>query len=122
MWNPFGSTKLPEDWKRLENEEQLNEIDAISKTKPVVIFKHSTSCSRSAFAKEKLSGNFDLDPEKALFYYLDLLSYRHISNAIAARYNVIHQSPQILIIKNGKSVFDTSHESIDYAVVVDRVA
>lgn len=114
MLNIFGLTKLHNSWRKLESMDQLAEVDELSKTKPVALFKHSTSCSRSAFAKEKLMDSYKLDDKKVSFFYLDLLAHRNISSAIANKYGVMHQSPQLIVIKNGKAVFDTSHESISY--------
>ena len=111
--NPSSSSKL--NWILLKDLGQLNEIITISHEKPVVIFKHSTRCSVSRMALKQFENEFDLDSldQKVLLYFLDLLEYRGISNEIAARFNVIHQSPQLLLIQNGKSVYAVSHNDID---------
>jgi bacillithiol system protein YtxJ len=83
-----------------------------SNEKPVVIFKHSTRCSVSRFALKQFENEFDLE-DKVDAYFLDLLENRDISNAIATRFGVYHQSPQLLLIKEGKSVYDVSHSDID---------
>ena len=66
-------------------------------------------------ALKQFENEFDLDSldQKVLLYFLDLLEYRGISNEIAVRFNVIHQSPQLLLIQNGKSVYAVSHSDID---------
>ncbi|WP_438966311.1 bacillithiol system redox-active protein YtxJ [Flavobacterium sp.] len=92
---------------------QLDEIDAVSETKPVVIFKHSTRCSISRFALKQFDAAFSYPEDKIDWYLLDLLNHRDISNEMAHRYNVQHQSPQILVIKNGKAVYHDSHDGID---------
>jgi bacillithiol system protein YtxJ len=92
--------------------EQFDEIDEISITKSVVIFKHSTRCSISRMALKQFDAEFNYPEEKIVWYLLDLLNHRDLSNEIAQRYNVTHQSPQILIIQNGKAVFNASHDSI----------
>ena len=92
---------------------QLDEIDVVSETKPVVIFKHSTRCSISRFALKQFDTMFSYPEDKIDWYLLDLLNHRDISNEIAHRYNVQHQSPQILVIKNGKAVYHDSHDGID---------
>jgi bacillithiol system protein YtxJ len=97
----------------LELISQLDEIDAISETKPVAIFKHSTRCSISRFALKQFDAAFNYPEDKIDWYLLDLLNHRDISNEIAHRYNVQHQSPQILVIKNGKAVYHDSHDGID---------
>ena len=99
-------------WNDLTTDISLDEIDEISKTKPVLLFKHSTRCSVSLMAKNGLDRSWDLSEEEIATYYLDLLRYRPISNEIASRYNVMHESPQILLIKNGKCVYNTSHSNI----------
>jgi len=111
--NPSSFSKL--NWILLKDLGQLNEIITISHEKPVVIFKHSTRCSVSRMALKQFENEFDLDSldQKVLLYFLDLLEYRGISNEIAARFNVIHQSPQLLLIQNGKSVYAVSHSDID---------
>lgn len=114
--NIFGDTNdessVPKmDWNLLNEEQQLNEIKEKSKNKAVVIFKHSTRCSISRMALKQFEREFDLE-DKITPYFLDLLEYRIISNAIASLFNVSHQSPQILVIKNGISVYDASHGDI----------
>lgn len=91
---------------------QLDEIVAFSNQKPVVIFKHSTRCSISRMALKQFENEYDLE-DKVDVYFLDLLEHRDISTEIASRFNVVHQSPQLLLIKDGKSVYDVSHSDID---------
>ena len=100
------------DWKMLTDISQLDEIDQTSKEKTVVIFKHSTTCGISAGAKSRLEMNWTGLEVEIDFYYLDLLSYRPISNEIASRYGVRHESPQIIVINNSKASYDTSHHRI----------
>src|SRR5688572_29831629 len=101
------------NWSPLTDQNQIQEISEESKQKPIVIFKHSTSCSISATAKGRLERQWDnagLDNIKP--YYLDLLSYRPISNQVAEVFEVEHQSPQLLLIQNGECQYDASHLSI----------
>ena len=100
------------NWISLKDLGQLNEIVSISNEKPIVIFKHSTRCSISRMALKQFENEFDLE-DKIHAYFLDLLEHRDISNEIASRFNVYHQSPQLLLIKEGKSVYDVSHSDID---------
>jgi len=99
-------------WRQLTNLGQLNEIGEVSTEKAVLIFKHSTRCSVSRMVLKQFENEFDLQ-DKIVPYFLDLLQYREISNAIARDYEVQHQSPQVIIIKDGKAVYNASHESID---------
>lgn len=105
-------------WIPLQNEDQLNKIIDASANKPQLIFKHSTRCSISSMAKNRLDKK-DL-PENADFYYLDLLKYRSLSNKIADTFDVHHQSPQVLLIKDGKCVYDESHSGITMEEIVEE--
>lgn len=98
------------NWKIIHDEQQLQDIKELSNSRPQVIFKHSTRCSISSVAKSRLDRS--ADPEGIDFYYLDLIRYREISNKIAQLFDVHHESPQILLIKNGECVYDESHLSI----------
>jgi bacillithiol system protein YtxJ len=116
--NLFGSSERQNSststikWIPLQDLGQLNEIINNSHEKPVVIFKHSTRCIVSRMALKQFENEFDLENQVDA-YYLDLLEYRPISTEIASRFGVYHQSPQLLLIKDGKSVYDVSHSDID---------
>lgn len=99
-------------WRQLTDLGQLNEIIAESADKPVIIFKHSTRCSVSRMVLKQFEIEFDLH-EKITPYFLDLLEHRDISNEIASRFVVFHQSPQLIVIKDGNAIFNDSHGSID---------
>ena len=100
------------NWIPLTNLGQLNEIMTLSETKPVIIFKHSTRCSVSRMALKQFENEYDLADTLGT-YFLDLLEHRDISNEIASLFGVYHKSPQLLLIKGGKSVYDVSHSDID---------
>lgn len=100
------------NWNNLTDINQLDLIVEESKTKPVVIFKHSTRCIISKMAFRGFESDYNLGDD-FLFYYLDLIAHRDISNEIANRFGIEHQSPQILLIKNGAVVYNESHEGID---------
>jgi bacillithiol system protein YtxJ len=109
-------------WNILETTQALANIIAISNEKPVLIFKHSTRCSISETALGRLERNWnDANDEKITPYYLDLIAHREISNTIASTFEVEHQSPQVLIIKNGKSIFDTSHLAITIPNIMNEL-
>ena len=107
-------------WIPLTEEKQLGEIREESRQHPVVIFKHSTRCSNSSMAKNRLDR--ETAPANTNFYYLDLLKYRPISNKIAEDFNVHHQSPQILVIKNGECTYEESHNGIDMHDIAEQLA
>ena len=98
------------NWIDLTNVSQLAEIKEQSKVKPQLIFKHSTRCSISSVAKSRLERS--TPPENVDFYFLDLIKNRDISNKIAEEFSVSHESPQVLLIKNGECVYDESHSGI----------
>lgn len=104
------------DWKTLETISDLDEAVSRSFQHTVLLFKHSTRCSISTTAYDRLERGWNFSPATEL-YYLDLLNHRDISAAIAERFNVQHESPQILIIKNGECVFHTSHTGIRIAAI-----
>lgn len=119
--NFFGSTPQEEtnskiDWLQLTDSIQLDEIEDASNSKIVVIFKHSTRCSISRMALRQFENEFEVN-ENVLPYYLDLLNHRDISNEIASKFSVVHQSPQLLIISNEKCIFNASHSDIDAEVI-----
>jgi bacillithiol system protein YtxJ len=99
-------------WLPLTQLDQLDAIVVASNERPIVIFKHSTRCSISRMALKQFENEFDLQHEVDA-YFLDLIEYRAISNEIASRFQVVHQSPQLLLIKDGKSVYEASHSDID---------
>lgn len=100
-------------WHVLGTMDQLDEIIEISQTKPVAIFKHSTRCGISRGVLKLLEKNYNLTDEQLKLYYLDLLQNRDISNEIAARFKVHHESPQMIVIKNGVVVHHDSHHAIE---------
>jgi len=99
-------------WIQLTEMETLDAIAETSKKQPVAILKHSTSCGISRMVLRQFEQSYDLKDEQIKLYFLDLLAFRDISNKIASRFNVPHQSPQLLVIKDGKVVYDASHSSI----------
>lgn len=112
----FGKKKITEpeeklSWKLIQQSSDIEQIKASSHEKPVVIFKHSTTCSISSAAlgrferKWKAAANADI-------HLLNLLQHRDLSAEIAGTFGVQHESPQLLIIKNGESIYDASHFGI----------
>lgn len=107
------------NWIELKNEDQILEIIEKSESKPQVIFKHSTRCSVSSMAKNRLERS--TTPENTDFYYLDLIAHRAISNKIAEEFSVFHESPQILLIKNGECLYDESHNAISMSEIEEQI-
>lgn len=112
--NTFG-------WNDLTQVQQLDTIVAESAETPVIIFKHSTRCPVSRMALKNFENEYEIEAGSAKPYFLDLIEHRDVSNEIASRFNVVHQSPQVVVIKNGQSVYDESHDAIDAGVVKGKV-
>lgn len=106
------------NWRMLREERQLSEINQESVEKFVVIFKHSTRCSTSALAINRLEREWQENEMKDFVpYFVDIINCRNISNYIALQYAVEHESPQVLVIKGGQCVYHTSHLGISYAEI-----
>ncbi|MEO7263258.1 MAG: bacillithiol system redox-active protein YtxJ [Ferruginibacter sp.] len=103
-------------WLKLEDDSTLEDITEKSKENPQVIFKHSTRCSISSMAKSRLERS--TSPQNIDFYYLDLIAHRDISSKIADQFNVYHESPQVLVIKDGQCVYDESHSGISMEDII----
>jgi bacillithiol system protein YtxJ len=102
------------NWISLNNEQQLK--DLLSTEQTIAIFKHSTRCSISSMVKNRLERDWTSD--KAV-YYLDLVAHRSISNLIAQVSGVQHESPQVIVFKEGKAIYDASHTSISASDIID---
>jgi bacillithiol system protein YtxJ len=108
-------------WLNLSDEDQLVFLNDLSFKKSMVILKHSTRCSISCMAKDRLERKWIFDPEKVPSYYLDVLQSRNISNLVAEKYGVNHASPQVLIIHNGKCIYSASHSEISFENFKDLI-
>lgn len=100
------------EWIELASEQQLQTIKKESQESPVLIFKHSTTCSISAMALHRLDRKSSSVPGLKA-YYLDLRAHRDISKMVETTFDVEHESPQILIIDKGQAVYHRSHGEID---------
>lgn len=103
------------NWQPINTLEQLEQIKNDSYNTPQVIFKHSTTCSISRMALDRFERA--TTPEGVVFHYLDLLNHRPISAQIAELFQVYHESPQVLLIKNGECIYDESH----YGIMMDEL-
>jgi len=111
------------NWIPLTSEQQLSEVNKRSQSQPVLIFKHSTRCSISAAALNRLERKWDDSKTgSSPVYFLDLIAYRNISNAVSMHYDVEHESPQVLIIVNGKCVYDNSHLGISFNDIAEFIS
>ena len=100
----------------------LDDAIANSSQKPVVLFKHSTRCSISTMALNRLKNIPPNTINTIDAYYLDLIAHRDVSNAIAEKLHVYHESPQVLILKNGVCTFDASHTDITVSEILEQLS
>ncbi|MBB6461447.1 bacillithiol system redox-active protein YtxJ [Flammeovirga kamogawensis] len=105
------------NWNQLTEVSELDNLLELSKKQKVAILKHSTRCSISSMALNRLERAWQ-DDNGIAPYYLDLIRYRDVSNAIASKFGVEHQSPQVIVLENGKVTYTGSHMGISYADIV----
>jgi bacillithiol system protein YtxJ len=98
------------NWTLIESADQLDSIK--QKAGDSIIFKHSTRCSISMMAKRKFELDWDNLPKDVSLYFLDLIKHRELSNKIATDFKVHHESPQLLLIRDGECILDQSHGDI----------
>lgn len=104
-------------WEDLTTIEDLDRAEKESFEKKVVLFKHSTRCFISKTVLRNFERQMSDDKKDVKFYFLDLIKHRDISNEIENRFGVTHQSPQLLVLENGKAIKNASHQSIDLSLV-----
>ena len=117
----FTSSKSKFPWIDLTSSEQLHQIIQESNEHPVLLFKHSTRCSISSMAKSRFESNWKVTNDVCPTYYLDLIALRPISAEISELTNVEHQSPQAIVVKNGKVIYHASHNGIDAKEIEELV-
>ena len=105
-------------WKNIEKEEDLAKAIELSYQHKIAIFKHSTSCFISRTVLKNFEKEVDGSEEKPELYFLDLLAHRPISNKIAEDLGIRHESPQLIVIENGKPVNSASHQDISLSQIV----
>jgi len=105
------------NWITLTDYSQIQK--ALDKSEPFLVFKHSTRCSISSMAKRRFEINYELEGLQA--FYLDLITYRSISNQLVDEFGIEHQSPQLLFIQKGNCTYHASHISIDINEIKARL-
>jgi len=113
---------LPVDWEEIESNEQIDELVEESFQHPIVIFKHSMRCGISAMAQYQLEGSWKFSPNELKMYVVDVIGNRSVSQQIAHKFQVVHQSPQILIISAGEVLYHTSHHNISVDVIEQAIS
>ena len=117
VFNIFGKSVSKEKksslpWISLNKSEQLNELEKKSEQKSQIIFKHSNRCGISRAVLNAFESDYAIEDKLVDLYFVNVLEHREVSNKIAATFQVVHQSPQLLIIKKGKVVHHASHGDI----------
>lgn len=100
-------------WKKIESQKDLDAAIEKSSQQKVLIFKHSTRCFISKSVLRSFEKQMQESDKNFGYYFLDLLAYRSISNEIESRFDVVHQSPQLIVLENGKAIYNASHQNID---------
>ncbi len=108
-------------WNNLNSVSALEQISTASTEKPQLVFKHSTRCSISSAAKHRLEADLDKLGAEFDLHFLDLILHRDVSNEIASRFGIMHQSPQVIVLRNGQPVFDMSHYDILPADILSQL-
>ncbi|WP_250254186.1 bacillithiol system redox-active protein YtxJ [Chryseobacterium sp. Marseille-Q3244] len=118
----FGGNNQPSDqksfWKNITSEEDLTKAIESSYQHKIAIFKHSTSCFISKTVLRNFEKEIENSEDKVEVYYLDLLAYRPLSNKIAEDFGIRHESPQLIVIENGKPVNSASHQDISLSQII----
>lgn len=108
------------NWQPLTSVEQL--VELANQPQPFVVFKHSTRCSVSSMAKRSVEFDFDQLPTDQKIYFLDLIALREISNFIAERWNIRHESPQMLVLQGDSCLFHASHQDISIPSILPFIS
>lgn len=112
------------NWLELNDPDQLEVIKSLSNNPEitgVLIFKHSTRCATSAMALNRMERGWNVNEHQVPTYFLDLLNHRDISNSIASLFEVAHESPQVMVIKNGGCIYQSSHNAISASEITDSL-
>ena len=111
------------NWTPLESIATLEQIEKDSHERPIVIFKHSTSCSISSMVLNRLERSWnEQEMQGTDTFFLDLIRHRDVSQQVAESFRIMHQSPQLLLIHKGECVYDTSHMGVSYQALKDQLA
>jgi monothiol bacilliredoxin len=118
FWNKPKEKEVEVEWFQLTSIDQLDEIIEESSEKGILIYKHSTRCGVSSMAMDRLMRTWDVEhSDNIKAYFLDLIAFREVSNEVANRFGIYHQSPQVLLIKNGNAIYEASHMAISFSAI-----
>ncbi|WAC13806.1 bacillithiol system redox-active protein YtxJ [Dyadobacter pollutisoli] len=99
------------NWITISSEEEVQNI--YNSGEYSIIYKHSPRCMTSLMAYRQLKSDVNSVPNVQVpVYIVDVIANRKESQSIASTFQVEHESPQLLIVKNGECLYDSSHEDI----------
>ena len=108
------------DWIEINSLDELDQAIEESSDKPSVFFKHSTRCSISSMALNRFERDWNEGADGNL-YFIDLIKNRDVSNGLSEKADVYHQSPQVIVMKDQKSVYDASHSAISANEIIEKL-
>ena len=117
-----GKVNTPMPWHPLMRADQINDLIDLSHEKTVFIFKHSTRCIISSMVLRALESNADQLSHLGSWHYLDLIANRGCSNEVATVLDVVHQSPQLIVLNEGSVLWEASHQSISPESILAALA
>jgi bacillithiol system protein YtxJ len=109
------------DIVRPQRIEDLDRLLAQTSERPLLLFKHSVTCGTSAEALDELIDHLNEDRLDARYAIVTVQSHRELSNAVSARLGIRHETPQALLIRNGRVIWSASHFRVTAAAVQSAI-
>lgn len=117
-----SSPELPEQWYVPESPVEIDQLFNSENNELVILYKHSYRCSVCNFSKSRVEANIEEQSQKARFVFIDVIKNRSVSDRIAELSGISHQSPQLLIVQNGRVIQHASHGEISSDMIAETVA
>jgi bacillithiol system protein YtxJ len=119
------------DLRPLEHVDELHRLIAESESQPVLLFKHSHACGVSMEALDEIVAHLNgrgprgsvppAGASPAQYAMVTVQTHRAVSNAVAQKLGVRHETPQALLIRDGRVVWSASHFRVTAAAVDDAI-
>lgn len=107
-----NGTDPSEYWNVINETTQVDEVLERSHRQPQLLYKHSNRCGTCMFAKSEIESSSGEIKEKAGMHFVDVIRSRAVSDYIAEKLNLRHESPQAILLVDGKVVWHNSHSAI----------
>ncbi|HKY03649.1 MAG TPA: bacillithiol system redox-active protein YtxJ [Blastocatellia bacterium] len=107
--------------KELKSVSELDQALSESKEKPVLLFKHSTTCPISARAFREFKSHLNAADPNVSYRMITVQTARPVSNEVAQRLQVQHETPQAILIRDGREIWNASHFAITTAALEDAI-